>query len=59
MKAKVLWIHDEKDTVTPLKDALKVKELHLPNIEFLITEGLGHRRIYHDHGVKKEIFDFL
>lgn len=59
VKAKVLWIHDEKDTVTPLKDALKVKELHLPNIEFLITEGLGHRRIYHDHGVKKEIFDFL
>lgn len=59
VKARVLWIHDESDTVTPLKDALKVKELDLPNIDFLITEGLGHRRIYHDHGVKKEIFDFL
>lgn len=57
--AKVLWIHDEDDKITPLSDALKVRDLHLPNVEFLVTEGLGHRRIYHDESIKKEIFDFL
>ncbi len=57
--AQVLWIHDENDTITPLEDALKVKELNLSNIQFLITEGLGHRRIYHDQNVKRAIFDFL
>ncbi|MFN8253730.1 MAG: alpha/beta fold hydrolase [Ferruginibacter sp.] len=59
IRAKILWLHDEEDDMTPLSDALKVKEDNHPNIQFVITKGLGHRRIYHDAGVKKAIVDFL
>ena len=59
IKAQVLWIHDEDDDTTPLQDALKVKEQNFPNIRFIITRGLGHRRIYRDETIKKEVFDFL
>ena len=54
-----LWLHDEDDDMTPLSDALKVKEDNHPNIKFVITKGLGHRRIYHDAAVKKAVIDFL
>jgi hypothetical protein len=30
-----------------------------PNINFLITEGLGHRRIYRDSNIAKAVIDFL
>lgn len=59
INANILWIHDENDDVTPLADALKVKEDNHPHINFVITKGLGHRRIYHDAGVKKLIADFM
>jgi esterase/lipase len=59
ISANTLWIHDEDDDVTPLSDALKVKELHLPNIQFHITQGLGHRKIYRDKTVKDMVVDFL
>jgi len=59
IKATTLWIHDEEDDITPLSDALKVKELNLPNVQFHITQGLGHRRIYRDKTVKKRVIDFL
>ena len=57
--AKTLWVHDKEDDVTPLRDALKVKEDDHPNIDFLFTEGLGHRKIYRDQEVLKTIFTFL
>ena len=59
INASVLWVHDENDDVTPLKDALRVKEQNLPNVEFMITKGLGHRKIYHDKKVQQKIFEFL
>jgi predicted alpha/beta hydrolase family esterase len=59
IKAQILWIHDESDDMTPLKDALAVKADHHPNIEFVITQGLGHRRIYRENKVVKQIVDFL
>lgn len=59
IRAKVLWFHDEEDEVTPLTDVLKVKAENYPNIEFVITKGLGHRRIYRDNKVSKAIIDFL
>lgn len=59
INARVLWIHDEDDDVTPLSDALKVKEENHSNIEFVITKGLGHRKIYHDPGIKKRVTEFL
>ncbi len=59
IKAKVLWVHDEDDNVTPLADVLKVKEENYPDIEFVFTKGLGHRRIYRDNKVIQTIIDFL
>lgn len=59
IKAETLWIHDEDDDTTPLADALKVKEDNHPNIHFVITKGLGHRKIYHDPGVKNKVITFL
>ncbi len=57
--ASVLWIHDEDDDITPLADALLVKKQHFPNIRFIITKGLGHKKIYRDNHIKNEIIDFL
>jgi pimeloyl-ACP methyl ester carboxylesterase len=57
--AKILWVHDEDDDLTPWKDAKKVQEKNYPHIRFMITKGLGHRRIYRDNKVSKEIIEFL
>lgn len=59
IKASILWIHDEEDNITPLKDALRVKEEGYQNIEFVITKGLGHRKIYRDTTIQKKIVEFL
>jgi predicted alpha/beta hydrolase family esterase len=56
---KILWFHDEDDQLTPLSDALKVKGDEHPNIEFRITKGFGHSRIYRDAGVLKQALDFF
>lgn len=59
IRAKVHWFHDEEDDTTPLSDVLKVKAENHPHIEFVITKGLGHRRIYRDNKVTKSIIEFL
>ncbi len=57
--AKILWVHDEGDLVTPFSDALKVKNKNYNNIKFVITKGLGHSGIYRDAGVISTVVDFL
>lgn len=59
IRAKVLWVHDEDNDVTPLSDAMKVKDENYLNIEFVITKGVGHRRIYLDNKVTQTITNFL
>ena len=59
IRAAVLWVHDEEDDVTPLADALRVKEDDHSNVRFIITKGLGHQRIYKDATVKEAILDFV
>ncbi len=59
IRAKVLWIHDEDDNITPLRDALKVKEDAPSNVQFMITKHLGHRKIYRDEAVKNAVVNFL
>jgi pimeloyl-ACP methyl ester carboxylesterase len=59
IKADVLWIHDEDDDVTPWADAKKVKQDAHTNFQFMLTKGLGHRKIYRDNKVKKAVFEFL
>lgn len=57
--AEILWVHDEDDDITPLSDVMKIKKDNPSNINFVITKGLGHRRIYHDTAVKKQVVEFL
>ncbi|HMO63124.1 MAG TPA: alpha/beta fold hydrolase [Ferruginibacter sp.] len=59
ISASVLWLHDEDDHTTPLSDVLPLKEKNYPNIEFEITSGLGHRRIYKDETTRKRVINFL
>ncbi|RYF87583.1 MAG: alpha/beta hydrolase [Chitinophagaceae bacterium] len=59
IQASVLWVHDEDDLITPLADAIKAKEDQLPHVQFHITKGLGHQKIYRDAGVKAKILQFL
>lgn len=59
IKAKVLWCHDEDDTMTPWADAKKVMEEQNQHIKFIVTKGLGHRRIYRENKVSKAIIEFL
>jgi pimeloyl-ACP methyl ester carboxylesterase len=59
IKAKILWLHDKDDKITPLKDVLPVKEENYLNIQFVITKGLGHRKIYRDANVGKAIVNFI
>lgn len=55
----ILWIHDKDDTITPLEDVLPLKTKGRENIEFMITEQLGHRKIYKHAGVIKKVIEFL
>lgn len=59
IKARILWIHDEDDETTPLKDVYNVKKENYSNIQYVITKGLGHRRIYRDAEVGKRIVEFI
>jgi len=59
IRATALWVQDLEDTVTPWVDAEKIQQRQLPNIEFVITKGLGHRRIYRDLDVIKKINTFI
>lgn len=59
IKASVLWIHDKDDDITPWADAEKVQSDNHSNINFIVTSGLGHRKIYHDKAVKKLVIEFL
>lgn len=57
--AQVLWFHDEQDELTPLADAIKVRDDQHPHLSFVITHGLGHRAIYRDNKVVKQVIEFL
>lgn len=59
IQSRVLWIHDREDKVTPLKDIEPLIENKTDNIEFVITKGLGHSRIYRDETVMKKVISFF
>lgn len=59
IQAKILWIQDQEDEQTPIRDAIEVKKENLPNVQFIITKGLGHRKIYRDQKIMQQIVDFL
>ena len=55
----VLWIHDEDDDITPFRDVAPVWARLLPQVQYLPTKGLGHRRIYRDQTVIETSTTFL
>lgn len=59
VSASILWIHDEHDLITPIANAKEIITMGYPNIEFMVTKGLGHNKIYRDNEVKRKIFSFL
>lgn len=59
IKAQVLWVQDEDDTITPLKEALPVREEGHSHVRWIITRGLGHRKIYRDGEVQRQVVAWL
>jgi len=57
--SSVLWIHDKDDKICPYADTLAAQALQLPHVQFVITEGLGHNKIYRDNAVCSSIFYFF
>lgn len=58
-RGQLLWIHDKDDDTTPFVDVKPVHENPPGHVNFLITEGLGHSRIYRDNKVRKAILEML
>lgn len=59
LKAQVLFLQDMDDHMTPLSDVKPIMDSNYPNFHFVISEGLGHRRIYRDNQTFKQIMEFL
>ncbi|HVW59942.1 MAG TPA: alpha/beta hydrolase [Puia sp.] len=59
IKAGVLWVQDEDDSITPLKDTIPVREEGHSHVRWILTKGLGHRKIYRDKDVMRQVVDFL
>lgn len=58
-KGKVLWVHDQDDPVCSYKDLENFKNKSPKHTEFLITNGLGHNKIYKTQVVIDKIVQFL
>jgi pimeloyl-ACP methyl ester carboxylesterase len=59
IRASILYFQDEEDRITPLKGAQLVQRDGHPNIRFIFTRGLGHRKIYKDPEIMDQVVDFL
>ena len=56
---RFLWIHDGDDDLTPLSDVKPLMQMNPKHVYFLITQQLGHRKIYRDSKVRQQIMGFL
>ncbi|MGE5519397.1 MAG: alpha/beta hydrolase [Candidatus Dadabacteria bacterium] len=59
IKASVLFLQDKEDPLTPLSDVQPLIDKQYPNFNFIITKGLGHKKIYRDTGNINSIINFL
>jgi pimeloyl-ACP methyl ester carboxylesterase len=59
IRADILYFQDEEDRITPLKGAQSVQRDGHPNIRFIFTRGLGHRKIYKDPEILDQVVGFL
>ena len=59
IKGTVLYAQDTDDIITPIKAVEPIITAQYPNVEFFITEGLGHKRIYRDTRVIQKVVEFF
>lgn len=59
IKAKVLFLQDEEDELTPLNDVQPIIDRGYSNFQFVISKGFGHRWIYKDPQSINAIMNFL
>jgi hypothetical protein len=59
LNGQVLFLQDKDDHMTPVSDVKPIMEKNYPNFKFIISEGLGHRKIYRDEQSFKKIMEFL
>jgi len=57
--AEILYVQDEEDPVTPPEEARLIEQDRHPNIQFVFTTGLGHKKIFKDQEVLDRIVEFL
>lgn len=57
--ARILYLQDEDDKITPCRDARIIEQDGHATVRFFFTKGLGHRRIYKDEETKARIMRFL
>ena len=55
----LLWIHDTGDRICPYKDLVNFKNKASDNIKFLITNGLGHNKVYKTQDIIEKVVSFL
>ncbi len=59
IKAQVLFLQDKNDELTPFADVEPIIEKNYPNFNFVISERLGHQRIYRDSGSIEKVMKFF
>lgn len=58
-KGEILWVHDKNDTTTPISDVQPLIDMHLKNVTFFLTNGLGHSKIYRNKKVVEKVINFF
>jgi len=58
VRIPTLVLHDTQDADVDVSSAYKIRQ-NLLKGELLVTNGLGHRRIYRDHQVISKVIDFI
>ncbi len=51
----ILWVHDKDDRICLFEDVIPIINEKPSNIQFVITEGLGHSRIYKELSISNTI----
>lgn len=59
IKGRVLFLQDKDDHMTPLSDVKPIMDKNYSNFCFVISEGLGHRKIYRDEQSLRRVIEFL
>jgi pimeloyl-ACP methyl ester carboxylesterase len=59
LPASTLWIHDEEDPICLFDDVKPLLSEQISTLEFFVTKGLGHNKIYREPATKSKIIQFL